>query len=93
MSHQEIDRIQELERRVGQLTTVVIVQSVALVLALVRFAPIAALGFVLLLPILAFTHHRIPTLARKCGRLLSFLNKPLTASANPSSTDGSKSTI
>lgn len=92
MNQQELERMQDLERRVGQLTTVAIVQGVALTLALLRYAPIAALCFVVLLPILAFAHHKVPSLARKCGRLFSFLSEPPKTSANSVTGESSPTT-
>jgi hypothetical protein len=72
-------RISELERRVGTLTNVAIIQAVVLV-HLTGLLPIAAFVCVALLPILAFTHKSIPALAKRCGRLFSFASD---VSSNP----------
>ncbi|MES2788382.1 MAG: hypothetical protein V4719_02090 [Planctomycetota bacterium] len=70
MSHSESTRIRELERRVDTLTYVAVVQAVGLGF-LLQLVPIAALSVLFLLPILAFTHKRIPAFARRIGRLFS----------------------
>lgn len=78
-------KIRELERRVDTLTTFAIVQSIGLAF-LLPLIPIVALGFLCLLPILAFTHKYLPALARKCGQLLKFVKNLLMASTeSPSS--------
>ena len=79
MSQQESARVGELERRVGQLTSVAIVQSIALVFLLFRLGPLVAIGVLVSLPILAFTHKKLPAFARKCGRFFSFLLSPHSA--------------
>ena len=70
MNENDAARIHELERRVNLLTWLAIIQVVALAF-LLGLAPIAAVSAIVLLPILAFTHNRIPPLARKLGRLFS----------------------
>jgi hypothetical protein len=63
-------RVSELEGRVALLTNVAIGQMVALAYFL-GLLGIMALAAVVLLPILAFTHKRIPALAKRFGRLFS----------------------
>ena len=85
MSEQESARIRDLERRVDVLTNLVIAQVVILGAYFLRFIPVAAFGVLLLLPILAFTHKKLPALARKCGRLFSSSH---TARASSATTPG-----
>ena len=93
MNQQESTRIRELERRVGQLTTFAVVQGVALVILLFRPGPLVAIGFIVLLPILAFATQRLPAFARACGRFFSFLSHPPVASAESSVPPESPPTI
>ncbi|MDB5341224.1 MAG: hypothetical protein JWN70_6843 [Planctomycetaceae bacterium] len=79
-------RISELERRVGVLTNVAIIQTIALAY-LLQVLAIAVMAFLVLLPILAFTHKRIPALAKRCGRLFS-LASDTPAKATPSADVG-----
>ena len=83
MEDQATAKIRELERRVDQLTTVAVVQSLGLALLLWPLIPIVAIGFLFLLPILAFTHKLLPGLARRCGQLLKFVTNLLMPLRNP----------
>lgn len=71
-------KIQKLERRVDTLTTAAIIQGIALAY-LLQVIPIVAIGFLFLLPILAFTHQYLPAFARECGRFLKFITRPVTS--------------
>ena len=67
-------RVSELEKRVSLLTRIVIVQAIALAY-FCRVLGIMVFAFLVLLPILAFTHQKIPALARRCGRLFAWASK------------------
>ncbi|HEY4260272.1 MAG TPA: hypothetical protein VGM98_08930 [Schlesneria sp.] len=69
---EESTRIRDLERKVELLTYASIVQVIGLayLLGLLSFA---ILCFLLLLPLLFFTHKRLPAMARRCGRWFSFI--------------------
>jgi hypothetical protein len=92
MNEQDSARIRELERRVDFLTTVVAVltiytlyQIVPSILILLLFGfPALLIGFLLLLPILAFTHQYLPAFSKKCGRAVKFVMKTITTSRNSS---------
>ena len=85
-------KIRALERRVDTLTTVAVVQCLALAY-LLQLVPIVAIGFLLLLPILAYTHQLLPAVAKKCGQLLKFVKNLVMSSKNsPSSVNESSFT-
>lgn len=87
MDEQQSKRINDLERRVdvltnlvrfqlvllGVLTSLVISQLVFFGAQSLRLIPMAAFIAVLLIPILVFTHRKLPTLARKFGHMCGLL--------------------
>ena len=75
MDQNTADRIQSLEERVNWLTTLVIVLAIA-VTPLAGLIPLAIIGFLLLLPVLAFTHQWLPRIANRCGKLASIVLRP-----------------
>lgn len=68
----------EPDRAVGSLTSVTITQVVVLRYLLPALVN-AVFIFLILLPVLAFTHRRIPALARRCGRLFSWASDALSS--------------
>lgn len=68
-------RLRGLERRVNVLTAVIIIEAIVLG-GLMRYVTI---GLVLLLPVLAYTHHRLPPLARRIGRFLAPISRSSAA--------------
>jgi hypothetical protein len=78
MDTQTSEKIRALEQRVNWLTVIVICLAVGLT-PIAGVMPLAIVGFLIALPILSFTHKWLPGIARKCGRLLSFIFRPSNA--------------
>lgn len=71
MDQQTSVQIRNLEKRIHWLTAIVIVLAILLT-PIAGLIPLAIIGFLAVLPILAFTHKWLPGIARHCGRMVSF---------------------
>lgn len=74
MDQQVAERIRILEQRVHSLTIAVIALTIGLAFVS-GLLPLTLTGFLVLLPILVFTHPFLPKIARYCGRWFSFARR------------------
>lgn len=79
MDQEASEKIRALEERVNWLTFVVIALAIGLT-PIAGLIPLAIVGFLVALPILAFTHQWLSRIARHCGKLISFFSKLLNTS-------------
>jgi nitrate reductase NapE component len=79
MNQSDSARLRALEQRVEWLTFTVTVLAacVAFSLGLIQVLLAGVFGFVLLLPILAYTHKFLPAAARSIGRFCSMIVRTL----------------